>query len=164
VRIQITPLLEKSISQLANFAAPIWHEHYEPIIGSEQVDYMLEQFQSTKAIQDQIREGYQYFEVKKDEQLIGYFAIQKREKNSLFISKFYLAKVSRGSGAGKQMLSFIETFAIESGCKSLDLTVNKHNPAFEIYLKLGFVKYDEVEFDIGQGYIMDDYVMKKTLG
>lgn len=161
--IAITPLKESAIKELAEFAAPIWHDHYTAIIGQKQVEYMLEKFQSEKAIEQQIAEKYRYYEVTKDGSLIGYFSIQLRDRSSLFISKFYLAKSARGCGAGRNMLSFIESLAKEHDCKTIDLTVNKYNSAYEVYLKLGFSKIGEAEFDIGQGYIMDDYLMSKPV-
>jgi hypothetical protein len=43
------------------------------------------------------------------------------------------------------------------------LNVNKYNSAQDFYKKLGFcIDYEEV-IDIGNGYVMDDYVMEKEL-
>ena len=161
--IEITPLRQSALKELAEFAAPIWHEHYTSIIGKKQVEYMLEKFQSENAIKEQIAEQYQYYQVTNGNPLIGYFSIQLRDNSSLFISKFYLAKSARGCGAGRKMLTFIEDLAKEHKCKTIDLTVNKYNSAYEVYLKLGFSKIGEAEFDIGQGYIMDDYLMSKPV-
>ena len=44
----------------AKLADRIWHEHYADILGSAQIDYMLEKFQSVKAIEAQMRVGMQY--------------------------------------------------------------------------------------------------------
>ena len=95
--------------------------------------------------------------------LVGYCSIQFREQNSLFISKFYLAKSARGNGIGRDMLTFIEELASSTNCQTINLTVNKHNPAYNVYLKLGFINQGSVQFDIGGGYIMDDYLMCKNL-
>ena len=50
----------KDIKETAMLAHSIWNEHYIPIIGKEQVDYMLAT-QSEQAIKEQIDEGYRYF-------------------------------------------------------------------------------------------------------
>jgi len=160
---EIIPLSENEASALALFAKPIWYEHYSPIIGKKQVEYMLDKFQNEEAITSQIQEGYQYFLVKHETRLMGYFSLQLQEKASLFISKFYLSKTARGKGLGKQMLSYIQQFAIDKNCKTIDLTVNKNNPAYQIYLKLGFTNQGSIKFDIGEGYIMDDYLMSKAV-
>ena len=163
MNIQILPIKQEDINLIVDIAKPIWVEHYSPIIGRDQVDYMLDKFQSVKAIKEQLLQGYRYFKVLNEKQIIGYFSTQFRDNSSLFISKFYLAKSARGLGVGKIMLQFIESLALECTCNSLDLTVNKYNPAYQVYLKLGFTNQGSVEIDIGNGYIMDDYLMSKNI-
>lgn len=169
----IQPLDNANIVPLVALADKIWHEHYDSIIGSEQVNYMLNKFQSEKAIIQQQSEGYHYFSAfenlnleatdKNQNQLMGYFSIKEKEKNSLFISKFYLSNKARGKGYGRAMLEDIESKARLSNKANLDLTVNKFNNAYKIYLKLGFEKIGSAKFDIGGGYIMDDYLLRKNL-
>ena len=158
----------RAIEQIARF---IWHEHYTPIIGKEQVEYMLEKFQSTDVMLKQVAESYRYYSVvehlepyhlSKPEniQLIGYFAI-KPEKDSLFISKFYLHPNARGNGYGRTMLTFIKEQALADKLSTLRLTVNKYNTnTIAAYEKMGFIKKEAAVFDIGNGYIMDDFVME----
>lgn len=154
---------DNEILQIVKLAKPIWLEHYSAIIGEQQVLYMLEKFQSFDAIKKQLAEHYQYFSVFLDDKLIGYFSIQSRENSSLFISKFYLSKEARGQGIGKLMLTYIDGIAIQQHCKTIDLTVNKNNPAYKVYLQLGFLNKGSIQLDIGSGYIMDDYIMSKKL-
>lgn len=152
---------------IENLARPIWIEHYTPLIGLAQVNYMLDKFQSESAIFAQIEQNYDYYLVESinsenDEQMVGFFCIQEREK-SLFISKFYLSSSARGQGLGRKMMVFIENIAKTSQKEQLMLTVNKQNPSLNVYLRLGFEKTEDVTFDIGNGYVMDDYVMTKLL-
>ncbi len=161
--IKITQLKPKNAKRLESLAKSIWEEHYTSLIGEQQVSYMLNKFQSEAAILEQLSEGYRYFEVYFAEELMGYFSVQERDADSLFISKFYLASQARGKKLGSAMLDFIEELAKQAECKYLDLTVNKYNSAYQIYLKLGFINQGAAEFDIGGGYIMDDYLMRKEL-
>jgi len=163
MKTQIAIVKSEDIDNIVKLARPIWYEHYSPIIGREQVEYMLDKFQSSEAISQQLSEGYQYYQVTNNSLLSGYFSIQYRDRSSLFISKFYLDKNNRGSGIGREMLSFIEQLGRSNHCKTLDLTVNKYNPAYDVYLKLGFDNVGSVEFDIGNNYIMDDYLMSKNI-
>jgi RimJ/RimL family protein N-acetyltransferase len=161
----------RAIEQIARF---IWHEHYTPIIGKEQVEYMLEKFQSTDVMLNQVAEGYRYYSVvehlepfhlskPKNILLIGYFAI-KPEEDSLFISKFYLHPNARGNGYGRTMLTFIKEQAESGNLSKLRLTVNKYNTnSISAYEKMGFVKKEAAVFDIGNGYVMDDFVMELFL-
>jgi len=163
MKTEISLVTEKEITPIAELAKPIWRHHYTPIIGEKQVEYMLDKFQSVEAIRSQIQDGYQYFQVEYETRLVGYFSIQFRDNDSLFISKFYLSEVVRGKGIAKIMLAYIDDLAIKNHCETLDLTVNKNNLAYKIYLKLGFVNQGSAEFDIGEGYIMDDYLMSKAI-
>ncbi len=163
MKLQISLLKTDEVDAISAFAKSVWYEHYSPIIGEKQVKYMLEKFQNADAIKAQLNQGYQYFRVTDETGLIGYFSTQIRKNASLFISKFYLAKQARGKGVGKKMLTFIEKLAQLAHCKTLNLTVNKYNPAYKAYLKLGFTNQGSVKFDIGNGYIMDDYLMGKPV-
>ena len=45
---------KNDLDQIETMAEVIWHEHYTPIIGKEQVVYMLDKFQSTDSMKVQI--------------------------------------------------------------------------------------------------------------
>ena len=160
--IKITPITDEDAGNIAQIAAPIWREHFTPIIGSQQVEYMLEKFQSESAIRQQLAQGYEYNLVSLDALPAGYIAVQQQEK-TLFISKFYLSSDFRGQGIARHMMDKVHQIATEKSCQQLELTVNKFNTACQIYLKLGFTIVESIKIDIGSGYIMDDYRMVKAL-
>ncbi len=148
---------------VAKVGKQIWEQHYTPIIGEAQVAYMLEKFQSAEAIAQQQQEGYTYFMLELEGQLLGYLAVQVREE-ALFLSKFYLVDHARGKGYGRKMMTFVEDFALAKGCEIIRLTVNKYNSkTMAVYEKLGFERKEAVIADIGSGYIMDDFVYEKKL-
>lgn len=155
-----------SIEEIGKLAYKIWNEHYTPIIGKDQVDYMLSNIQSEEAIREQIAEGYRYFIAYYKGKGIGYFSItDNREDNSLFLSKFYIDSDYRGRGIGRHCLSYIENIAMEKGLDRIWLTVNKYNMnSIKTYEKMGFKKVEELVQDIGNGFKMDDYKMEKTMG
>ena len=50
------------------------------------------------------------------------------------------------------------------GLHSVYLTVNKYNTgSIEVYRHLGFEIADSAVTDIGNGYVMDDYIMQREL-
>ena len=154
---------EKDFTAIATLADTIWREHYTPIIGKAQVDYMLERFQSATAIARQVAEGMQYFLVLKGEVPVGYLAFQKRGEE-LFLSKIYVLKNFRGQGFGRAAMDFTEKKARELGCYSISLTVNKNNEkSIQAYLKMGFENRGPQVADIGGGFVMDDYRMVSVL-
>jgi diphthamide synthase (EF-2-diphthine--ammonia ligase) len=80
---------ENQIETVESLAREIWTEHYVPIIGKGQVDYMLDRFQSGKAISEQIRAGLLYFLIEEDSEFIGYIAVQPKG-DELLLSKIYV--------------------------------------------------------------------------
>jgi ribosomal protein S18 acetylase RimI-like enzyme len=68
-----------------------------------------------------------------------------------------------GTGAGAALLNEVESEARAQRCASIELNVNKYNPARLFYEKKGFSIMREEVIDIGSGYVMDDYVMHKTI-
>ncbi len=146
-----------------SLARKIWTQHYTPIIGAEQVAYMLDKFQSVEAMQKQVAEGYEYYLVYEQDRAVGYFSFLP-EKESLFLSKIYVLAEMRGKGIGRRAMEFITEQALKRGLSSIRLTVNKYNTkSIDAYLKMGFENMGPVVFDIGQGFIMDDYEMLKRL-
>lgn len=86
------------------------------------------------------------------------------DTNRFFISKIYLLKEHRGRGLIGSVVRFYERIARERGLDALYLTVNKQNKmAIRAYEKHGFEIIDAVETDIGEGFVMDDYIMEKKL-
>ena len=152
----ISVTTESQIEQVAELAKQIWTKHYTPIIGNEQVHYMLEKFQSKHAITDQINKHYHYFLITTTYP-IGYCAYLI-EGTSLFLSKIYILHSEQGYGFGRKLMSHVIDKAQDAACNQIRLTVNKYNSnSIAAYYKMGFVKNKEIIFDIGNGYIMDDY-------
>ena len=149
--------------QIANLAATIWREHYTPIIGNKQVDYMLDKFQSASAIEGQVADGYEYFVLNYNAEAAGYISV-KCEADTLFLSKIYVLSSCRGKKIAKNAMRFIEEKAKNNQLKYIRLTVNIHNTnSIKAYEKMGFVNSGPTVADIGNGFIMDDYLMIKTL-
>lgn len=154
---------QKHFLYIEKMAYTIWQEHYVPIIGKPQVDYMLKKFQSVKAIKNQIADGYEYFLLEYRQQYVGYISV-KQEKNTLFLSKIYVLRKYRGKKIGKKALGFIEEKAKQNQLKNIRLTVNKNNSqSINAYQKLGFKNRGPITMDIGQGYVMDDFEMVKSI-
>ena len=147
----------KEITEMSQMATAILREHYDPIIGKEQNDYMLNMFQSENAIRDQLAHGYRYYFVREGDKDLGFLAFYPKE-NCLYLSKLYLYKDQRGKGFSRQILEMLKTQAKELGLNRIELNVNRNNPSVAIYESLGFAVAREEKNDIGNGFYMDDYV------
>ena len=152
------------IETVARLARVIWLDHYFPIIGKEQTEYMLEKFQSAEAISCQIKtENHQYFLIAPDEIPVGYLGLQPRD-NDLFLSKIYIKSSHRGRGFGKKAIQHTEQVAKELRKPAITLSVNRHNAtSIAAYSRYGFRIIDEAVTDIGNGFVMDDYIMQKPV-
>jgi ribosomal protein S18 acetylase RimI-like enzyme len=145
----------------AGLARRIWQQHFTPIIGPDQVAYMLERFQSFEAMSRQIEEGLAYHLILDADEPSGYLAVQAREpQRDLFLSKLYVLAEKRGRGLGREGLEFCVGLARSMGLDRITLRVNRDNDlAVRFYEKAGF-RTDRCDVcDIGGGFVMDDYIM-----
>lgn len=152
---------DEQIRQIADLAGVIWNEHFTPIIGKDQVDYMVEKFQSYPALKGQLDDGYEYYQIFDNGEFCGYTGIHPGEDGRLFLSKLYIRKDHRGHHLATRAFRFLTDLCRERGYSAVWLTCNKHNDnSLRIYRHLGFQTVDTQEADIGGGFIMDDYIME----
>ncbi len=158
--IQIT---QKEISVVQNLAREIWNEHYIKILSQEQIDYMLDLFYSQEKIQLELEEGVVWEMLMNEGNPIGYL-VCKIEMEKIYISKIYLKAETRGKGLGKLLLNRAIELARQNDKNSIYLNVNKNNTdSIVFYERNGFQKIDEGVFDIGNGYVMDDFILELGL-
>ena len=125
---------------MCELAKEIWNEYSICFINQDQIDYMLEKFQSEKTVRGQINfQKYRYYFLENDGENFGYFAVQQK-KEELFLSKLYINKDYRGKGFGRKSFLSVVEVAKELELPKITLTVNKYNfVAICVYEKLGFV-------------------------
>lgn len=148
---------------VATLARTIWQEHYTPIIGADQVEYMLNRYQSKPAIETQVAQGMHYYLLYWDEQAVGYLAFEKRG-SLVFLSKIYVLRHYRGKGIGRAGMDFLVKKARQFQCSGITLTVNKYNSnSIKAYEAYGFKNTGALVTDIGEGFVMDDFRMELSL-
>lgn len=161
----ITVVNEELILSVSAMAEDIWHEHYDKLIGCEQVDYMLEKFLSPDALCEQINNGYEYFLISHEYTFAGFAGVlENKDEKSLFLSKLYIHEESRGKHISTEMLKkFVELCKLRN-LEKIRLTCNKQNThSIEVYKHFGFEIVREECTDIGNGYVMDDYIMEMKI-
>ncbi|MBO4747539.1 MAG: HAD-IA family hydrolase [Clostridiales bacterium] len=149
---------------VVSLAQIIWNEWFPSIISQEQVNYMVDKFQSMPAIDKAIEEeGYQYFLEVLGDTPIGYMGVKEQE-DALLLSKLYLMKPFRGQRRSNVFFDKAEEIAREKGKDKVRLFVNRYNyNSIRVYLRRGYRIMKEEKTDIGGGFICDDYVMEKEL-
>ena len=157
--------------QLALIAGEIWRGYWPALIGEAQTEYMVEMFQSFEAIRHHMaEEDYEYWllvATEGDEQpkksIVGFTGGRSEaDTNRFFISKVYLYPEARGNGYARRVMEFYEDLCFARGHDAMYLTVNKNNDlGIRAYKGTGFTIIEAVVTDIGEGFVMDDYVMEK---
>ncbi len=138
----------------------IWKEVFTPVIGSNQAEYMLENYQNKDLIMQEIAEGVNYYALLIDGVYVGYIAYEVR-KDYLYLSKIYIASEYRNQGFMREVFDWFDELGHKYGLKQ-HLCVNQGNTqAIRVYQHLGFQLLKEKITDIGEGYQMVDYVFEK---
>lgn len=154
---------DELINTIEHLASKIWHEFYSPEFGREPVQYMLDMFQSADAIREQLNKGMKYYLIQDNDKYLGYFGIEILE-GSCFLSKLYIQAENRRKGLGRQAIQLVERLAREHKISKITLKVYRSNfGAINAYRKYGFDIVKPVSQDIGNGVILEDYLMQKTL-
>ncbi len=151
------------IYTLSTMAEEIWHEYFTPLIGEEQVDYMLEKFLSPDALESQIEAGYEYHLFTSEYIFAGFTGI-KVENDSMFLSKLYVHEDYRGNKLATYVFNQLLNICKKRNLNKIWLTCNRHNTkSIDIYKHWGFEIVREEVTDIGGGFVMDDYILEYKL-
>ena len=162
----LVPLTEADFEPLAQLAEEIWRAHYGPLIGLPQVEYMLKGRYTPERLRTYLNAPDRWLRLLRlDGETLGYCSYAlTATPGELKLEQLYLLEAFKGRGLGGLMLRHVEAEARARGCGTLMLTVNKGNAgSIAVYQKSGFTVREEAVFDIGNGFVMDDYVMEKRL-
>lgn len=156
----------KDITEIERLANVIWPVCYKEMISAEQLTYMLQLIYSPAALTKQIEiDKHQFILVADAEKNIGFisYTTLPDKSGAHHLNKIYLIPNNQGQGLGKQMLQYAEKAVQEIGAAALALNVNKYNPALQFYKHNGYRQIEEAVIDIGNGFVMDDFILIKNL-
>ena len=154
---------EHDIPLIRDLAFRTWPSAYGQILSLEQIDYMLGLMYSETSLAEQMRANIEFIIAYDGPAPVAFAAIGPLKPDLYKLHKLYVLPSQHGRGTGRFLLNAIIGAVKNKGAQSLQLNVNKHNTAIGFYEKLGFEKIREEVLDIGNGYVMDDYVMEKKL-
>ncbi len=163
--IEFSRAAEQDVELIRELAQESWQSAYREILTEDQIDYMLAQMYSVSEITQQIRSVYyHYYIIKYNGVPAGFLGFEFHyEKRTTKLHRLYLLNKFRRMGIGSAALAFLTEHAKKAGENSIILNVNKNNPAKKMYEAYGFHVYDEGVFDIGSGFVMDDFLMRFDL-
>lgn len=157
----------EELEALARLAAEIWMDYWPALIGEEQTRYMVEMFHSVEAMErDRAEHGYEYWFIQSETgDVLGYTAgHDEPESGRYYISKVYLKPEVRGRHLATCTFAFFDELCRKRGWHAMYLNVNKGNElGLRAYRGNGFQVIDAVVNDIGNGFVMDDYVMERPV-
>lgn len=159
----ITKATVNDCRQIRALAFEIWEPTYGSILSREQLDYMFEMMYSIESLQRQMDElHHQFFIIYADGVPSGYLSIETVGKDLFEFQKIYSLPALHGSGIGRfiieQGIAYLKT--IHPGPFTVELNVNRQNPAVGFYKHIGFHEHATRDFPIGNGYFMNDFIMR----
>lgn len=156
---------EADIPSVQNMARSTWPEAYGGIISAEQISYMLDKMYNKGELLSQFQQGHIFLIAEADDKDLGFagFSVIDSKNRVYKLHKLYVLPDAHGMGVGKLLINEVVDLIRDAGGKYLQLNVNRNNKATEFYKKAGFTIKETIDLDIGNGFLMNDYVMERPI-
>ena len=161
---KIRKAILSDIPVIKEIAEKAWRPTYDHILTEQQTLYMLDLMYNSLTLENQIKGNIEFFMVDLAHETVGYFAVETINEQIVKLHKLYLDPTQKQKGFGRKIIRFIKDWTLKNQRNNIILNVNKNNSAVQFYQKVGFTIMEEMILDIGEGYVMDDYVMQLYLG
>lgn len=154
------------IPLIRRMAAVVFRSTYASILSSDQMEYMMDLMYSERSLRDQVcGDGKHFFIAEWDGSPAGYASYEFErflgDGRPLFhLQKLYVLPAYRGLGIGGAMVDVVKADILAGGHSParVELNVNRSNPSVSFYEHLGMHRDRSGDFDIGNGYFMNDYI------
>lgn len=163
--IQLTPVVTmKQAKELAEVAEKIYYDYYVGLIGKENVEYMLKEYQSANSVIDQIKSRqHNYYAIYYDGTFCGYFDIMF-EGRRVILDKIYVSKEYRCRGIARYVVAHIEQLIKPLGINRIIVDILIENQAACLaYEHLGFVKLKVGVMTLGNNFKTEYAEMEKKV-
>lgn len=155
---------QDDISTIGYLAHEVWPKTYHDILATRQMDYMLHLFYSPDALEHQITtQNHRFIIAEIDLEAVGFASYSQVQGATWKLHKLYVLPGLQGKGVGRALVDMVEEEVRTHNGAHLILNVNKQNKAIRFYTSLGFTVEKEEVIDIGEGFIMDDFVLGKDV-
>ena len=150
------------VIQISELGQKIWRQHYPGIITPEQIEFMLNKGYQPEVLQQLMLSGHEFYLMEIDGKATGFCAIEHSAPGSIYLHKLYTDSSLKLPRMGSLFLDYLLlNFPLT---QTIDLRVNRFNQkAIQFYLKRGFQIVATDILEIGNGFVMDDYLMKKEI-
>jgi GNAT superfamily N-acetyltransferase len=153
------------IPVVQRLAQEIWRCHYPRILSAAQIDYMLERGYSDDALARFVVEPHAGLALANvADEAVGFAAWYRVDASTMKLDKLYVLPREHGRGVGRALIEHVGGHATRTGCRELTLNVNRGNTqAVRAYEACGFGIRARGDFPIGGGFVMEDFIMVRTL-
>lgn len=156
--VKLTEASYKDMETISKLADTVWNQHYRSIITQEQINYMLGKMYCLESLRDQMEnQGHRFFLIAIEGKTLGFISVRQESGEEWLLNKFYIDQTFAAKGIGSKSFDLLMESLKPS---KMTLTVNRQNfKSINFYFKKGFVIERVADFDIGEGYVMNDFVM-----
>jgi ribosomal protein S18 acetylase RimI-like enzyme len=154
------------LARVARLAHDIWWQHYPGIITPGQIRYMLARGYSVEALTRFVTDADAGLALaEQDAELAGFAAWYVPDvPSTLKLDRLYVLPTHHRQGIGRRLIEHVAGLARAAGCTSLVLNVNRRNTgSIRAYEQCGFSIRESGDFAIDNGYVMEDYIMARTI-
>ena len=149
------------IKIIKEIADKTWRQTYASFIDPEQISYMYSQFYSLEGLQDQMDRGDTFLLAQANSEYLGFCSYMIFDE-CIKIPKLYVLPSDQSKGVGTALIDFIIGIAVETGKPSIELNVNRFNPAFHFYRKKGFSIKKMIDIPLDK-FLLEDYIMQYNI-
>ncbi len=164
IKIQQATIQDIALIQEVAFAS--WETTYTSILSQAQIDYMLDMWYKKEVLEENMMQKNHVFILAfQADRCLGFASYEHDYLNqkTTRLHKIYLLAEAQGKGVGKKLIQTIINLAKQNKAEKISLNVNKFNKAHLFYQKMGFEIIREIDLEIGNGYLMEDFVMEKKI-
>ena len=154
----------QTIHDMANVT---FRHTYRNMLSPDQIDYMMEWMYALPSLEKQLNDGHVYYIAMLGEEPCGYVSVQYEGdtpdgKAQFHLHKIYIMPAHQGKGLGRILFNQVLDFARNAASGkpiTIELNMNRDNPALHFYQHMGLKILRSGDFHIGNGYYMNDYIL-----
>ena len=164
--VAIIPAGDTHYPDIRGIALRTWPVTFAGILSQAQIDYMFNWLYTEASLREQVQgQGHTFLLAKVGDAYAGFASYQPnyQDTGKTKLHKLYVLPEAQGYGVGRSLVDAVTDIARRHGNPALLLNVNRHNEAIRFYRRLGFNVVAEEDIPIGNGFVMEDYVMEKGL-
>lgn len=162
---EIRKASQQDYTTIFNIASITWDVAYKSILSEAQLEYMMDMMYSPAAFTDQVSiKGHHFIIASVEGKEMGFASYELNYRyGTTKLHKLYVLPQAQGTGMGRALITAVENAAKTNGNDRVSLNVNRFNKAIHFYESNGYANMGEEDVQIGNGYVMEDYVMEKLL-